>query len=63
VYYGGWDVSKPHYEQGETPWDTRQFREHFYKQIAEYYKSHLDEGVAVYEEGEVYSEVDEGVLI
>ena len=63
VYYDGYDVSKPHYMWYETPWDTWHSREHSYEQIVEYYKSHVDEGVTVYEKGEVDSEVDEEVKI
>lgn len=47
------DVSKPNNEQNETLCDTWWFTEHFYEQIVEYYKSRVDEGVAVHEEGEV----------
>ncbi len=49
-------MSKSPCEQDETLLDALYSMEHFYEQIMEYYKSHLDEREAVYEEVEVDSE-------
>ena len=64
MYYGGCDGIVPHYEQNYGLWGTWHFRPHFYEQIVEYFKSYVDEVVAVYKESdEVDGEVDEEIWL
>lgn len=59
VYDGSYDVKSHYYKQDEGLHDKWHFKSQFHEQIVEYYKLYVDEGVAVYDEGDgIENEVD-----